>query len=209
MEELSSAPSRRKTWQKIALHAFFFILGFSSVFVVLGASASALGTLFAQYQKVVRQVGGIFVIFLGLTLTGVFKFGFLMKEKKFSLPKKATGLFGSFLVGVIFSFGWTPCVGPILGSILVLAGTSESLERGIFFLLVYSLGLAVPFFVSALAMNLFLSSFQKIKRFLRWIEVGSGIVLIGIGVLLVTNSLYRLTAYLNSALAPLVRLFNL
>jgi len=208
VEELSGGRKREGFFRNVSLHALLFILGFSCVFVTLGASASVLGRLFAQYQKIVRQLGGLFVIFLGATLAGFLKTNFLLREKKFSLPHP-TGFLGSFLVGVIFAFGWTPCVGPILGSILVLAGTSESFQKGIFFLLIYSLGLGIPFFLSALAMNLFLSSFQKIKRYLHGVEVGSGLVLMGVGLLLVTNTFFLLTNFLNKTLAPLVRLFNL
>ena len=209
VEELSRSNARKGSWRKVGGHALLFILGFSVVFVILGASASVLGQLFAQHQKRFRQIGGIFIILLGATLAGFLKPAFLMREKKFSLPAHPTGFLGSFLVGAIFAFGWTPCVGPILGSILVLAGASQSFQQGIFFLSVYSLGLGIPFFLSALAMNLFLSSFQKIKRYLHWIEVGSGVILMGIGALLVTNTLFWLTNFLNRTLSPLVRLFNL
>lgn len=209
VKELSEAGGQKRSVRKVGTHALFFILGFSAVFIVLGASASVLGRLFAQHQKIFRQVGGVLVFFLGAYLAGFLKIGFLSREKKFSPPAHPTGLVGSFLVGSIFAFGWTPCVGPILGSILVLAGTSQSIERGIFFLLVYSLGLGVPFFISALAMNVFLSSFQKIKGLLRWIEIGCGVVLMGLGVLLMTNAIFGLTGFLNRTLLPLTRLFNL
>ena len=209
VKELSGSDLPRSSFQKVGAHAFFFILGFSCVFMILGASASALGRLFAQHQKIFRQIGGVLVIFMGAYLAGFLKVGFFSKERKFSLPAHPTGFLGSFLVGTIFAFGWTPCVGPILGSILILAGTSQSLGRGIFFLCLYALGLGVPFLVSALAMNFFLSSFQKIKRYLRWIEVGSGVVLMGVGVLLLTNAIFALTGFLNRALSPLTRLFNL
>lgn len=209
VEELSQSSSRQGTWRKVAFHALLFILGFSCVFIILGASASALGQLFAQKQHLFRRIGGVMVILLGCYLAGFLKVGFLSKEKKFSLPTHPTGLLGSFLIGTIFAFGWTPCVGPILGSILVLAGTSQDFREGLFFLGVYSLGLGIPFFLSALGMNLFLVYFKRIKRYLHWIEVGSGLLLIGVGVLLVTNALFTLTNFLNKALSPLVRLFNL
>ena len=209
VEELSQAPSRKNAWRKISVHALLFILGFSTVFIILGTTATVLGQVFAQHQPTFRKVGGVLIFLLGAYLAGFLKIGFLSKERKFSLPNHPTGFLGSFLVGVIFSFGWTPCVGPILASILVLAGASQSLREGIVFLCVYSLGLGIPFLLSALAMNFFLSSFQKIKRFLRWIEVGSGLVLMGVGVLLVTNAMFGVISFLNSALYPLVRLFNL
>lgn len=208
VQELSGSGTQKASFQKVSMHALLFIVGFSSVFIVLGASASALGRVFAEHQRIFRQLGGVLVILLGAYLAGFLKIAFFSKERKFSLPGHPSGFLSSFLVGTVFAFGWTPCVGPILGSILILAGTSQDLKRGIFFLLLYSLGLAVPFFVSALAMNFFLSSFQKIKRYLRWIEVGSGLVLMGIGTLLVTNAIFGLTGFLNRALSPLTQLFN-
>lgn len=208
VEELAR-PAAKGSWKKAALHALLFILGFSTVFILLGATASVVGQLLAQHQRRFRQIGGILVIFLGVYLAGFLKIGFLSRERKFSLPTHPTGLLGSFLVGVIFSFGWSPCVGPILGSILILAGATESLQEGIFYLFVYALGLGIPFFLSAVAVNLFLSSFQRVKRYLHVIEVTSGCVLVGVGILLVTNTMFRLISFLNDALSPLVRLFNL
>ncbi len=209
VEELSRDASARKSLRQVSLHAILFIVGFSAVFMILGASASALGKLFLQYQTGVRRAGGVLILFLGAYLAGFLKVGFLSREKKLSLPNHPTGWFGSFFVGAIFAFGWTPCVGPILGSILVLAGASQSLREGLLYLSVYSLGLGLPFFLSALAMNGFLSSFQRIKRYLHGIEVTSGLLLMAIGVALVTNTFVRLTYFLNQALSPLVRFFNL
>lgn len=209
IEELSHPKTKEGNLRRLGTHALLFVLGFSAVFVVLGATASALGQLFAQHKVLIQRIGGGLVIFFGIYLTGILKIGFLSREKRFSFPDHPAGFFGSFLLGAIFAFGWVPCVGPILGSILLLAGTSENFAQGIFYLAVYSLGLGVPFVASALAINFFFATFQKLKRYLRAIEVGSGLVLIGVGILLVTNGIFWLTNFLNSVLAPLVRLFSL
>jgi len=208
VKELQTQP-HRNVRSHMGIHALLFVCGFSFVFITLGATASALGQRFAQYQTLVQRIGGALIIFLGLYLTGVVKVGFLSKERKFSLPHRPIGFVSSFLVGVVFAFGWTPCVGPILASILVLAGTTEDLQKGVYFLTIYSLGLGVPFILSAFAVKLFFAYAQKIKQYLRWMEVGSGIILIGIGILLASNLMLRLTSYLNQVFAPLTEFFSL
>nr|MDA8086276.1 sulfite exporter TauE/SafE family protein [Nitrospiraceae bacterium] len=134
-----------------------FVLGFSSIFIGLGASSSAIGQWFFHYQKVIRIAGGILIIVFGLFISGILKLNFLMRERKFHLRGRPAGYVGAFLIGMTFAAGWTPCIGPILGSILLVATTRGSAVYGLKLLSVYSLGLAVPFFGAALAMNSFLS----------------------------------------------------
>jgi len=184
---------RRRT----LFHSLFFILGFTLVFVALGASATYVGAFFQENQVIIRRVGGVIVILLGIHITGVIKLKLLEREKRFEFTDKPIGYLGSVLVGIAFAAGWTPCIGPILASILLYASTSDNVGGGIILLVAYSLGLGVPFLVSALAFNSFLTYFSKFNRYLRIVSIISGIFLIIIGFLLVFDYLSVLSQYLN------------
>jgi cytochrome c-type biogenesis protein len=170
------------------VHSIFFVLGFSSIFILFGATATLLGNIAVQYQDVIRQAGGILVIAFGLYILGVLKMPLLGLAKRFEVRRKPAGLIGSFLVGMAFAAGWTPCVGPILASILIMASTAGSVQLGIMLLAVYSLGLGIPFIFASLAINTFLDWFTWFKKYLNVINIVSGIFLIIIGILLLTNS---------------------
>ena len=195
-EELTQDQSKRKLRRVIFGHSLLFILGFSALFTLLGASATLLGQFLATHRDTIRIVGGILVIVFGLFISGVFSFGFLQQEKKIHLRDKPLGYLGSFLVGVTFAAGWTPCVGPILSSILLYASTTENVGTGIILLLSYSLGLGLPFFACSLALNSFLGAFQKTRRYLGVFTKVGGLLLILVGILLLTNSF----AFLNEVL---------
>jgi len=184
---------RRRT----LFHSLFFILGFTLVFVALGASATYVGAFFQENQVLIRRVGGVIVILLGIHITGVIKLKILEREKRFEFNDKPIGYLGSVLVGIAFAAGWTPCIGPILASILLYASTSNNVGSGIVLLIAYSLGLGVPFLISALAFNSFLTYFSKFNRYLRIVSIVSGIFLIIIGFLLVFDYLSVLSQYLN------------
>lgn len=169
-----------------------FILGFSTVFIILGVSSSYVGKLFAVYYDHIRIVGGIIVIVLGLYVMGVLKLDFLASEKRVHLKSKPRGYFGSYIVGLTFGAGWTPCIGPILGSILLIASTTGSAWQGFILLLIYSMGLAIPFMATSLAINTFLSHFRAIQKYMKVIMVISGLLLIGFGVILLTDKVYLL-----------------
>ena len=187
---------------RVGLHAGLFILGFSLVFMVMGASATALGQFFLEHQRWFRRAGGVLILFFGLGVSGILKIPFLSRERRLSLTRHPSGFLGSVLIGAVFAFGWSPCVGPILASILVLAGTSEGLSRGLLLLACYSLGLGVPFFLAAIATGHFLSAAKALQRHLAAIERASGVLLIGIGLLLLTGLFTRVTASLNRWMAP-------
>ncbi len=174
-------------------HALLFILGFSTIFILMGASATLLGRFFLANMKITRQIGGGLIVFFGLYMTGVIKLNFLMREARFHFMERPAGDIGSFLIGMAFGAGWTPCVGPILGTILLYASVSQSVIIGISLLSVYSLGLAVPFFLTAMGTGFFLTYFKG--RSLRSVNVGSGIFLVVVGTLIFTNSLARLTGF--------------
>ena len=178
-------------------HSLAFVLGFSIVFISLGASASLLGQVMARHQTILRKAGGVIVIIFGLHFSGLINIRFLQVYKKADLKEKPMGYLGSVIIGLVFGAGWTPCIGPILASILLYASTAETMTRGITLLTAYSLGLGIPFIISAVAINSFLSFFQGIVRHMKALTVTSGILLIIIGVLIYTNSLTSISTYFN------------
>jgi len=201
-KELTDVEARSKLrWATIS-HSLCFIIGFSFVFVLMGASATYLGQLLVQYQYWIMKGGGVLIILLGIHFTGIIKLPFLQMEKRFEMRKRPLGYVGSFVVGVVFAAGWTPCIGPILSTILIYASTSKSLTTGILLLTYYSVGLGIPFFLSSLAFNSFLSAFDKIKRYMRVINIVSGLFLIGIGILFLTDTFQEINAYLNMLTNP-------
>ncbi len=187
-EELTREHPQRKVRRMILGHSLVFILGFSVLFTLLGASATLLGQFLAAHKDTIRIAGGILIILFGLFISGVFSLGFLQQEKKIHLQDKPLGYLGSFLVGVTFAAGWTPCVGPILSSILLYASTAEDVSSGMFLLFTYSLGLGLPFLACSLALNTFLSAFRKAHKYLGIFTKAGGVLLILVGILLITNS---------------------
>jgi cytochrome c-type biogenesis protein len=183
--------------QKSILHSLSFICGFTTVFVLLGASATYIGSFLNENAFIIRKVGGVLLVVLGIHVTGLVPLKFLLGEKRVSIKHKPAGYAGSFLVGIAFAAGWTPCIGPILAAILAVAATEERVYQGIFLLLVYSLGLGVPFLLSALAMHQFLTVFNRFKKYIRIFEIITGVFLVVVGVLIYTNWLSRLSGYMN------------
>ena len=182
-EELST--SKEKNFEKtktILFESLLFILGFSLVFIVLGASATFLGSFLFAKLKMIKIIGGLIVIFFGVYISGLFNVKFLQYEKKLYFKSKPAIKFGSFLIGIVFGFGWTPCVGPILGGILMLAATKDSLVKGVLLLSFYSLGLGLPFFLLSIGVEYALNLFSKVKRYFKLISVISGILLVIIGI---------------------------
>lgn len=195
--------ARARVRRLTIIHALLFILGFMLVFVALGASATAAGQFLRSNQGWIRRVAGAVIVIFGLHIAGVFRLAFLQREKRIHLQHKPAGMLGSVLVGFAFGAGWTPCIGPILGAILTMAGTTAQLSSGILLLVAYGLGLGLPFFVAAVGFSAFLTGFRRIRRWLRPIEVASGAVLIGVGILIFTNTFAILAATLNRWLLPL------
>jgi cytochrome c-type biogenesis protein len=180
------------------LHALLFVAGFSLVFILLGASATALGRALNYYQVWLQRIGGVLIIAFGLVCLGVIKADWLTQERRMHLEHKPVGFLGSALVGMAFGAGWTPCIGPVLGAILGLAATSADLSRGMLLLAVYSAGLAVPFLVAAVAVERFLDWFQRFRKYLPWVMRISGALLVLVGVLLLTGEFTRLAGWLQS-----------
>jgi cytochrome c-type biogenesis protein len=180
--ELPAAARRR-----VMLHAIAFVLGFSIIFVALGASFSAASAFLLDYRDWIRRVGGLLIIVFGLYIAGLLRVGIFARTQQLQLREKPAGYVGSFIVGLTFAIGWTPCVGPILGSILSLAGTADTVRRGVGLLVAYSAGLGAPFLLSAVALGAFLKFFKRYRPFIPVVERFAGVLLVVVGVLVVTN----------------------
>jgi cytochrome c-type biogenesis protein len=184
----------RVRW-RVVLNSVAFIAGFSLVFVSLGASAGFLSSLFLGYRNLIRTLGGLLIVLVGLYLMGLFKIAALERYLQFNLKDKPAGYFGSVLVGITFAVAWTPCVGPILGAILALAGSAAEIGRGTVLLATYAAGLALPFFLSALAVNTFFQFSQAFRRYIQAFHVAGGILLVVVGLLLLTDYMTLLNVY--------------
>lgn len=183
------------TRRKIILATLAFVSGFSVVFIVLGASATFLGGFLRDHQVWIRIAGGVLIILFGLHLTGLLRIPFLEHEKRLHLNRKPLHFLGTFFIGMAFGAGWTPCIGPILGSVLVLAQNKETVSQGAWLLSIYSAGLALPFIALSVGINYLLVIVRKTNRILRFINPAAGILLIATGVLLMTNKLALLSFY--------------
>jgi cytochrome c-type biogenesis protein len=195
LEEIRAAELRSQVRRRVVFHSLAFITGFSIVFVSLGVSASFLGSLFLGYRSYIRVLGGIFILAVGVYLIGLFRLPALERYLQFHLKDKPAGYLGSVLVGVTFAVAWTPCVGPILGAILALAGTAAEPDRGILLLATYAAGLGFPFFLSAVAVNSFFQFSQLLRRYLQAIHAAGGVLLIIVGILLITDYMTALNIY--------------
>lgn len=201
-DELQEHATHRAT---AVLHGLWFVAGFSLVFVLLGAAASALGSLLREYQHWLGRIGGVLVILFGLYLLGVLRPAFLLRERRIQLSRKPLGYFGSGVVGFTFGAAWTPCIGPILGGILTLAATRQAVGEGMGLLAVYALGLAVPFLLTAFALDRFLVWFQRFRPYLVWVDRVAGVMLIVLGILLVTDRFTLLAGYLQGLTPEFLR----
>ncbi len=192
-EQLTSEKDRKRVRFLTITNSFAFVAGFSAVFISLGASSSFFGQLLYRYQEWIRIVGGILVIIFGLFISGIIKLDLFLKEKRLRLHGKPAGYLGSFLVGMTFAAAWSPCIGPILGTILLYAASEGSTSYGLKLLSVYSLGLGLPFFLSSLALNTFLSYSKVLYRFMRAIMLSSGLLLIIFGIMLLSNKVREIS----------------
>lgn len=189
---------------RAALHAALFVLGFTLVFVALGATATVFGAVLQRSLPLLQQIGGVIITVFGLYLVGVLRIPALMRDRRVHLASRPAGLVGSVLVGVAFGAGWTPCVGPVLASILLYAGTTATMARGMLLLGAYGIGLGIPFFVAAVGLNWYIAGARRLTRWLRPVEIVAGTLLIAVGVLLFTGRFTELSAFL----AGFGQLFN-
>ena len=197
LEQLTNAEERHRARRTIVVNALLFIAGFSAVFIAFGASASLIGELLVAYQDYVRRLGGVLIVIFGLYLLGVLNLRFLGTERRMQLTSRPAGYLGSFLIGVAFAAGWTPCVGPVLGTILLYASTTDSLASGVVLLSCYSAGLGLPLFVTALGVDRFLVYFKQVRAYLWGVSTVSGVFLVLVGVLIYANSLTVITSMLE------------
>ena len=194
-EDLRAADGNPRLRAQVVRNALAFILGFSVVFVALGASFSLLGQWLFSYQEVIRKLGGILIVFFGLYIAGLLRVPWLMRERRLRLGGRQGTAFGAALVGVTFGAAWTPCIGPVLGSILLLASTAASTLDGVKLLTAYSLGLAIPFFLGSLAVERSLRFLDRFKRWLPLVDKVAGAILVIMGILVFTNYVTVLNAY--------------
>lgn len=187
------------------VHSLLFILGFTIIFVALGATATALGRLLLRHRYWVSAVGGALIIVFGLYLLGVLNITAFMRERRVHLAHKPMGYLGSVAVGLAFGAGWSPCLGPILGAILTYTASEADLPRGLLLLFTYSLGLAVPFLAAALGVERFVELFAKHKAKMVWVNRVAGVLLIFVGVLLVTNRFALLATKLQQVTPEFIR----
>uniref|UniRef100_C6E5H1 Cytochrome c biogenesis protein transmembrane region n=1 Tax=Geobacter sp. (strain M21) TaxID=443144 RepID=C6E5H1_GEOSM len=193
--DLQAEHPSHKVRQQTIIHSLLFIAGFTCVFVLLGASASFLGDFLQEHKTAIRRIGGVMIVIFGVHVSGLFDIGLLLGEKKLTLHRKPAGYLGSFVVGVVFAAGWTPCIGPILATILAVAATEG---RGVWLLLTYSMGLAIPFFLASLALHQFLVFFKRFKRHIRLFEIITGVFMVIVGILIFTNSLVLISRYTSA-----------
>jgi cytochrome c-type biogenesis protein len=195
VEELQSQETH--LFRKVMLNSIAFILGFSVVFIALGAISTEVGQLMAHYKSLLARIAGVVIVLFGLHLTGIFRINALYADKRLHNVKGGSTVGGAFLIGFAFAFGWTPCVGPILAVILGFAATQDSVAKGIALLAIYSLGLAVPFLLTSLGIQRFLKFYSRFRAHMHAVEVASGGLLIALGVLLVAGKFTLLSNYLS------------
>ncbi len=191
--------------RRVAITSVFFVLGFSTVFIALGAAATFVGYYLQQYKRTLGTIGGVVIILLGLHTAGILPIKWLLYEKRAEVKTRPLGLIGAYVVGLAFAFGWTPCIGPILGAILLYASQQETVGQGVLLLAAYSAGLGIPFIASGLAVNGFFAAFGRLRRHMRAVEFVAGALLVGVGVLLVTNRLTLLSSFFSRLFPSLTR----
>lgn len=192
LEEIQHGLERKKVLKKTGFTSLCFVIGFSVIFTLLGASASFIGKLLSSHINIFTRIAGILIVILGLHILGILKIKLFNIEKRFRVKRFSPGPFGAFFVGVAFAFGWTPCIGPILAGILAIAATQSTVMKGMLLLSIYSLGLGIPFIITGFGVGLFMKFFQRYKRFIRWGEIVAGVLLVAIGLLIFTDNLVLL-----------------
>lgn len=206
LDELSSRDKAEVGYRIVLLPALLFVLGFATVFVTLGATASVAGQILREHSTLLAQIAGVAIILMGLHFIGIFRLGLLDREVRYMQAKRPAGLLGAYGIGLAFAFGWTPCIGPVLAAILALAATEDSVTRGAVLLGVYSAGLGVPFLAAALGVERFLGFLQRFRRHLGTVERATGALLVVTGVLFLTGTIQTMGYWLLEAFPALGRL---
>jgi cytochrome c-type biogenesis protein len=197
LEQLKAQEKDSSLFRTVVMNSIMFIIGFSITFILLGATASWLGKLLLAHRDLFSKLAGLVLIVFGIHLTGLVKINTLYRDKRFHNVQKPRGLFGALVLGLAFAFGWTPCIGPILASILAIATTEGTVTQGMFLLGVYAAGLGIPFLLTSLALNQFLSFYGRFKKHFHAVEVLSGALVIAVGILILTGMLTRLNTWFS------------
>jgi len=195
-EDLQTESEDRARARRIVLSAVIFVLGFTTVFVALGATASVVGKTIAQYFDTLSIIAGVIIIIMGLHFLGVFRIGLLYREARVEMQRKPAGFIGAYVMGLAFAFGWTPCVGPVLAAILFVAGTEDTIARGAGLLAVYSLGIGLPFILAAMFASRFIGLATRFKKHMRKVEMAMGGLLVVTGILFITGQMSRIALWL-------------
>lgn len=201
LDELSNEEERQSNTLKVFTMALIFVLGFSTVFILLGAGASYVNRLLIQHLDILAKIAGVVIVLFGIHMMGIIRIPILYREARFNSIAKPQGWLGAYVIGLAFGFGWTPCIGPILGSILAIAASDSSLEFGVGLLAVYALGLGVPFLLAALAINPFMRFMKNFRKYFRALEIGTGAILTATGILIFTGQ-FQILAYWFLELFP-------
>ena len=194
LDKIASAEDTSKE-RNVFYFALSFVFGFSTVFILLGASATLLSGLIYEYLDILRIVGGIIIIIFGIHFMQIIQLPFLNRDTRYQIESYRPGIVGSYVIGLSFAFGWTPCIGPILGSVLSIAASSETVTYGIVLLMLYSAGLGIPFLLAAYAINGFMRFLSKIRNYIRVIEIFTGVLLVIFGILILTNRIQELAFF--------------
>ena len=196
-EQISSEQSEDKeAFRRIVISSLFFVMGFTTVFVALGATASTIGQFIGSNLDTLAKIGGVIIIIFGLHFLGIFRIGFLYREARYHVENKPAGFLGAYIIGLAFAFGWTPCIGPVLAVILAMAAAADTLADGVLLLFIYSLGLGIPFVLAAMAMKPFMSFMKKSRKYLGYVEKTMGVFLIVTGILFITGSMQLIATWL-------------
>lgn len=195
LEEMASEYNKGKVIKKIVLSSVLFVIGFSIIFVALGASSTFIGRFLLSKFSILSKVAGVVIVILGLHLTGIFNLRFLNYEKRLHLDRRPKGIIGPLIIGMAFAFGWTPCVGPVLSAILLYSSSQDTVTQGVLLLSLYSLGLGMPFLIAGVSVNAFLSFIRKMRRQLSIIKVVVGVFMAFMGILVATGSLSLIAEY--------------
>ena len=194
LDKIASGEDASKE-RNVFYFALSFVFGFSTVFILLGASATLLSGLIYEYLDILRVVGGIIIIIFGIHFIQIIQLPFLNRDTRYQIESYRPGIVGSYVIGLSFAFGWTPCIGPILGSVLSIAASSETVTYGIVLLMLYSAGLGIPFLLAAYAINGFMRFLSKIRNYIRAIEIFTGVLLVIFGILILTNRIQELAFF--------------
>src|SRR5215510_11364461 len=197
LDQLKAQEKDSSLFRTVLMNSIMFIIGFSITFIMMGATASWLGQVLLSHRDLFSKLAGLLLIVFGIHLTGIFKINLLYRDKRFHNVQQPRGLLGALVLGLAFAFGWTPCIGPILASILTLASTKQTVTQGMFLLAIYSAGLGIPFLLTSIALNRFLSFYSRFKKHFHAVEVVSGALVITVGVLILTGSLTRLATWFS------------